>query len=367
MAPEPGADSLDSHKDLLEKPKQCWGWIFIIILRLPSSFLSKEWYKPLPAPALACLFSTPPALHCLIPTFWKPSITLQSHMPLITLSSLLKMSCPSSLPTKCLNEVRYLLLQEDLPNYCQSGWELLHLLPDPVSASITALTTTGIPLAFLTSPWGRWSYKPSSHQQKQKEHSAPRPSPAHQSVLAPPHGRGKTSLIGPSWGHSSWAGRRWSWKVVGDHFMISVHVLLGMEPAGHSLPSFQLLNQGSGSSRFLDSRGRKLDMTGLASAFWYQLHPTGMVFPILNILPQSETWREGRMMKSWTSDLHTDLESFVHDALYWLCRSENLLAWFPETSERMTPVLVPSPEFKNTLELSNTHLESLTFKWWLKS
>ena len=269
---------------------------------------------------------------------------------------------------KCLNEVRYLLLQEDLPDYCQSGWELLHLLPDPVSASITALTTTGIPLAFLT-----------SFSMGKMKLQAKLPPAEAEGTLCP------SPLTSPSVSLSSspWEGEDQSdWSNLGPQFMSRQALELkgsrwslydlcpcvtGNGASWSFSPWFQLLNQGPGRSRFLDLRGRKLDITGLASAFWYQLHHTGMVFPILNILPQSETWREGRMMKSWTSDLHTDLESFVHDALYWLCRSENLLAWFPETSERMTPVLVPSPEFKNPLELSSTHLESLTFKWWLKS
>lgn len=64
-----------------------------------------------PGPCLP--FQDSPAMHCLTPTFWKPSIALQvpytfDHADL-SIENVLPLP---SLPMKCLNEVRYLLLQE---------------------------------------------------------------------------------------------------------------------------------------------------------------------------------------------------------------------------------------------------------------
>lgn len=128
-----------------------------------------------------CLPFSGLAMHCLTPTFW-PSITLPlSHTPLITLTSLLKMSCPP-LPMKCLNEADISSSRTSLTTArvvkcssvyshrsCVCLYHCSHYYWDPFR------------FLYFPSPGCGHSYPPSSHQQKQ--HLAPR---SHSSPSAGP-------------------------------------------------------------------------------------------------------------------------------------------------------------------------------------
>lgn len=98
-----------------------------------------------------------------------------------------------------------------------------------------------------------------------REHFCPHPTWSSHMCSSP--WEGEANLTGQRWDEVSLVGRAWSWKVMCGHLMISAHALVGDETNW----SFPLLIPaplprvfGSG---FLDSRGRRLDTTGLASTF----------------------------------------------------------------------------------------------------
>lgn len=132
---------------------------------------------------------------------------------------------------KCLNEVRYVLLQGALPDYYQNGLELLCPPTDPVSASVSILTATGVPLALLTfllhGEDGATTQAPSCVTRGRGNTSAPTTSLSVSISSSPWEGGGQSdwSGLGPQF-----IGRK-SLELKGDHFMISAHVLLGDEPS----------------------------------------------------------------------------------------------------------------------------------------